>query len=481
MDRRLLGLDLGIASAHTAVVLDAGTGEVVARRKAEPTVASFTALEAAALAGAAPDTRLEVVIEPTGPAWLPVAVWFTTRGHIVYRVSSQKAADLRRFLSRHAKSNGIDALTLARLPLIDPGGLRPVDLPQNAAASLDRRVRTCARLTDEIGARKTRIRDLARQAMPTVNAALGRDLGRADLAVLERYGDPRRLLAAGVGRLTTLIRRGSNNHSGRDKADAFIDAARAAVDLYGDSSVVAWADLADVLAGEIRLLRAAEAELARHTDARERAYQTVEPDGLSRSLPGVADVGGPMLAAAMGDAARFRRGGAFKAFTGLTPRASETGDSDRKGQAITKAGNGDLRRQLLRSADVARTLDPQLAKVYYDQMVSCGANHTKACAVVAAKLAERAWAVRKRGTAYELRDIDGTPVTAEQAKQIIAERWTVPEHVRRQRRSKKSKGRAPQPVPKGQAIKRSKRARRPSQPSTVPPNDPAVNALQKSA
>lgn len=481
MDRRLLGLDLGIASAHTAIVLDA-TGAVVARRKAEPTVASFTALEAAALAGAAPGTSLEVVIEPTGSAWLPVAVWFSGRGHTVYRVSSQKAADLRRFLSRHAKSNGIDALTLAKLPLVDPGGLRPVDLPVGAAASLDRRVRTCAQLSHEIGRRKTRIRDLARQAMPLISAALGRDLGRADLAVLERYGDPRRLLAAGQARLTRLIVKASHNHSGAAKAAAFVAAARAAVELYDHSPAMAWADLADTLAGEIRLLRATEAELARHASAREAAYQVVEPDQLTRSLPGVAAVGGPLIAAAMGDPNRFARGGAFKAFTGLTPRASETGDTDRKGQAITKAGNSDLRSQLLCSADVARTQDPQLAKIYYDQMTHHGANHTKACAVVAAKLAERAWAVRKRGTPYQLRDTDGAPVSPQQATAIIAQRYTVPEHIRRQRRSKKSKGRAPQPVLEGQVDKRSKRdTRRPSQPPTVTRDAPPVNAHQQGA
>ena len=104
---RLLGIDLGITSAHTAVVVD-GTGRVRARRRARPTVASFTALEAAALDTAESGTHLVVVVEPTGPAWLPVAVFFGRRGHTVLRVSSAKAADLRRFLARHAKSNGID-------------------------------------------------------------------------------------------------------------------------------------------------------------------------------------------------------------------------------------------------------------------------------------------------------------------------------------------------------------------------------------
>ncbi len=158
--RRVVGLDLGVATAHTAQVLDEA-GAVVAKRRVVPTVESFTDLEQAVLTGAPDGTRLEVVIEPTGPAWLPVAVWFTGRGHTVFRVSTQKAADLRRFLSRHAKSNTIDAHTLARLPMIDPAGLKPVALPATAQrAELDRRVRASARLTREIGERKVRIIEL---------------------------------------------------------------------------------------------------------------------------------------------------------------------------------------------------------------------------------------------------------------------------------------------------------------------------------
>jgi hypothetical protein len=69
-------------------------------------------------------TRLAVVFEPTRPTWLPIAVFFARRGHAVYHVSSAKAADLRRFLRRHAKSNGIDADT--------PDHDTPADVPFNA-------------------------------------------------------------------------------------------------------------------------------------------------------------------------------------------------------------------------------------------------------------------------------------------------------------------------------------------------------------
>ena len=138
-DRRLVGIDLGITSVHTVRVLS-GDGTIVCRRKAVPTLASLVEVERAALVGAMPGACLEVVVEPTGPSWLPIAVFFGGRGHTVSRVSSAKAHDLRRVLSRHAKSNGIDADTLARLPLVDPTGLHPLVLPDAPRAALDRRV-----------------------------------------------------------------------------------------------------------------------------------------------------------------------------------------------------------------------------------------------------------------------------------------------------------------------------------------------------
>ena len=164
-DRRRVGIDLGIASDHTVRVLD-GRGGEVCRRRARPTVESLAGVEAAALAGVTAQTRLEVVIEPTGSAWLPIAVFFINRGHRVFRVSSAKAADLRRFLSRHAKSNGIDADTLARLPLLAPQGLHPLELPGPEAAALDRRVRACDRLTTQGALHQRRIKDLVRQLLP---------------------------------------------------------------------------------------------------------------------------------------------------------------------------------------------------------------------------------------------------------------------------------------------------------------------------
>jgi len=446
-DRRLVGIDLGIASAHTVRVLD-GTGETVAKRKAWPTVESLSEVEEAGLAGCAAGTRLEVVVEPTGPAWLPIAVFFAARGHLVFRVSSAKAADLRRFLSRHTKTNGIDADTLARLSLFDPVGLQPLALPGAERAALDRRVRACDRLTQVAAEHKRRIKDLVRQLLPMT--PLTGDLGVADMAVLERFADPNTLVKAGHRRLTALIVKASNNHQGAERAQQWLDAAQAALDLYGAHPAIAFADLAAEVATEVRLLSAAQTELAGHAAERENAYRWVDHGGLARSLPGFAEVGGPALVAGMGEPGRFRRGKQFRSFTGLAPKASETGDTDRKGQAMSKAGSSLLRTTLVRAADHARKQDPQLARIYYVQMVERGKDHLGALCVVAANLAERAWAVLDRGMPYVICDIDGRPVDPDEAKAIIAEHWTVPTEVRARRRSMKV-GKAPQKALTGQS------------------------------
>ena len=208
--RRLVGIDLGIASAHAVRVLDE-EGTTLAKRKALPTVESLSVLESSALEGTPAGTRLEVVIEPTGPAWLPIAVFFMNRGHVVYRVSSTESADLRRYLSRHAKTNGIDADTLARIPLFHPGGVQPLELPSADTASLDRRVRAAHRLTRQVALHKTRIKALVRQVMPM--SPLPGKITQADLAVLERWADPNMLVRAGRKRIAAVIVKASNNHS----------------------------------------------------------------------------------------------------------------------------------------------------------------------------------------------------------------------------------------------------------------------------
>ena len=446
--RRLVGIDLGIATAHTVRVLD-GEGTAVAKRKAWPTAESLTAVETAALAGCPAGTRLEVVIEPTGPAWLPIAVFFSARGHQVFRVSSQKAADLRRFLSRHAKSNGIDADTLARLPLFDPAGLRPLELPSAERAALDRRVRATDRLTREAAEHKRRIKDLARQLLPM--SPLSGDHGAADLAVLERYADPHALTRLGPARLTALIVKASRNHQGAGRARQWLDAAQASQELYAGHPAVAFAGVAAEVATEVRLLRAIQAELAAHAARREDHYRRADPAQLARSLPGLADVGGPALVACMGN-------------PGGSATASNSAPTPAWPQSLRDRGNRPQGPAHVQSRILAAAHHDGARRRHRPQARPPARPHLLPADDRTRQRPPRRRLRRRRRPRragldrhaprhpYIICDTDGHPVTPQQAKTIIAERWTVPPEVRARRRSKKT-GKAPQKVPEGHSTR----------------------------
>ena len=121
----------------------------------------------------------------------------------------------------------------------------------------------------------------------------------------------------------------------------------------------------------------------------------------------------------MGDPGRFRRGRQFRSFTGLAPKASETGDTDRKGQPMSKAGSSLLRTTLVRAADTARKQNPQLARIYYLQMTERGKDHLGALCVVAAN--PRRAGVGGHGPGHALCDLRQRRPAVSAAEAIIAE------------------------------------------------------------
>jgi hypothetical protein len=128
------------------------------------------------------------------------------------------------------------------------------------------------------------------------------DLGQADLAVLEQWADPR-ALRLGKAQLTAVIAKASRNHLGCARTEQWLAAARAAVELYADHPAVSFVELA----AEVRLIRAIEAELTVHAAERETAYRWADPGQLARALPGLGEVGGPVLAAVIDAVSRFYR------------------------------------------------------------------------------------------------------------------------------------------------------------------------------
>jgi transposase len=144
-------------------------------------------------------SNLIVVFEPMGLAWLIVAAYLRARhpGCRLVKAKGQKVAALRRYLRGSAKSDRIDALTLAKMPFIDPEQLAEVYLPPAEVHALQRLTRQRQRLEREIVARKNRIGRIADGYLPGVREAFSSPWSLQARAFLHSQLDPFAVVHAG--------------------------------------------------------------------------------------------------------------------------------------------------------------------------------------------------------------------------------------------------------------------------------------------
>jgi len=93
-------------------------------------------------------------------------------------------------------------------------------------------------------------------------------------------------------------------------------------------------------------------------------------------------------------------------------------------------------------------------------MVNKGQHHTQAVCACATHLLDRVLVVLREDRPYELRDVDGTPVTPTRARAIIAERYTVPEEIRKGSTKRARRARAEQQAERRQSKQKGSRPRR---------------------
>jgi transposase len=134
-----IGIDLSINGVHDCTVLDA-TGQLTQRFTFGSSSAGLQKLEQQIRAIDSSHGAPVVVMEPTGLAWFLPCLYLRAQypDVKVVRIKTSKVAALRRYLKQDAKSDRLDSLTLAKMPLVDPEKLYAVDLPPAALQGLDR-------------------------------------------------------------------------------------------------------------------------------------------------------------------------------------------------------------------------------------------------------------------------------------------------------------------------------------------------------
>lgn len=68
-------------------------------------------------------------------------------------------------------------------------------------------------------------------------------------------------------------------------------------------------------------------------------------------------------------------------------------------------------------------------------MCDAGRHHNSATCTIATVLLTRIVACLRNGTPYQLRDLDGRPITETEGRAIVAERYQIPPEIRAARRT----------------------------------------------
>jgi transposase len=406
---------------------------------------------------------LTVVMEPTRNAWVPLAAWLRRRDAHVVLVSAERSADLRAYYAKHTKSDRLDSVLLARLPMLHPEGLH-AERGLGPGDPLRRATKLHSTLVKRRTTSLARLDALLEILGPDWHAALSGDLAnKTPLRFLAAgYADPHTVRRLGRARLVRFFRRHSRGAWGEPEVTTLMAAAKATHDLWGEE--LDYPDLAEDIAVEARLALALTEELKEIDERIAILVADRDPAGIITSAPGIGAVTGAVILGRLGDANRFSSLAAARSFSGLVPSLDSSGVSGRHG-GPTKRGDALLREALFISANQARRIDPTLAAKYHRLMVETGKHHNSALCHIATTLLTRVVSCWKNQTPYELRDVDGHHVERDEARTIIADRYQIPEHIRQARttttgtgqRSKESQ-RAPSTDPSTTHAKRRRAA-----------------------
>jgi transposase len=432
-----LGIDVACRADHQASLAGVDGEFIWSGWRFRTTPTDLQALWDKIPAGA----EVQVIVEPTRNAWVPLAAWLSAQGAEVVLVAPEQSADLRDYYNKHTKTDRLDSRILARLPLLHPEGLAAYDGP-TPADPLGRVMRRRAKLVKARVATFQRLDALLELLGPAWAEVLGAgDYTKTALAVLERYGDPKALRRLGLCRLSELMIKSSKGAWREDKASALLAAANDTLELWAGGGID-FAELAADIAAEVRVARSLNDEIAVLEQraaplfaARDRRPAVDDGDerGIIASVPGLGGVLGAGILARFGDLDRFANLAGVRSFTGLVPKIDQSGLTH--GHAgVTKAGDPGLRETLYLAADYLRRIDPQLAARYHRLIVETGKHHDSALCHLATTLATRLAACWRRRERYVLRDIDGTPIIETEGRAIVAERYKIPDHVRQARR-----------------------------------------------
>jgi hypothetical protein len=345
------------------------------------------------------------------------------------------------------------------MPFVDEESMYRLEIPSDTHLACQRGCKELDRLQTQVTAIKNRLRDTDRFTWPGLESIFKNIYDAPARFFRETWYDPTHVVAAGAEKVRCTFKELCDSVDDLHWVDYLVKLAAEVCQLYG-SAPPDYAMLQEEVSREQKQLAYLEerAETVWQSTVRS-LYRQLHPERHLESLLGVGELSAAVYVSYIGRAGRFPNNRHFRGWHGIIPDSRQSGDAESKGLRISRAGPDLIKKFGFLNADVARKYDPQIAVIYHDQMVSKGKHHIQAVCTCATHLLDRVYVILKENRPYELRDVDGTPVTRKQARAIIAERYTVPEEVRKRNNRRARKERAERRMERKQKQRESRRKR----------------------
>jgi len=440
MSQRIIGIDLAVTAIHKAMIFSPASGQFIGRQVTfRGRTADLDRLLRRAKAGAQADVELIAILEATGMAWYPVAVYLEQKGVKVYRVNGQKTRDLRQALWKHTSSDRIDCRVLAQLYLLDPQRLTRCPLPDGSQLALQRACRADNRWRELTTAMQNRLQALDAWAWDGLHKLVPKVAQRW---MRTKWYNPWQVQAAGATMLIDEWQAVAPASAAQNTEwiDAWVSRAQDRTALFGSEAMVGFDQLQATQIAYLAQIDdyAAQRHLLLNSEIKP-LYTQLYPSCPLTSLMGVGLQSAATYRAFIGDINRFPTIERFRRWTGMVPYSRQSGTSEAKGLPLTKAGPSLIKLTLYLNAEVARQFDVQIAALYQRQMVDYGKHHSQAVCACASHLANRIYALLTQHRTYELRDLEGNPISTERSREL-ALALRVPDAVR-QRNNKHARHR----------------------------------------
>jgi transposase len=403
----VVGIDVA-KSTHVVCALQAPSGALRLKSTAIPATAEGHAQLLDWLSGWGEPASLLIGLESTGSLWEPLYDALTQAGHAVVLLNPHQTASWATSLGLRAKTDGIDAHTLARGLLA--GWARASTVPDETVQALRTLTRARRDLVESRSAARQRLHD---ELVPVFPELVGNLPERADLGapavlrLLSVYNSAHALAQAPLEDVSRVLAEVSTGRWGRPHAQALQELARHSS--ASTRAVVARAVVVRTLALHLLDLQARVAEL---DTALAEVLRTDPPSQqMQGQVPGLGPLWTATIRAELGDVSRFSRVDQVVAYAGLEPRTHDSGRYAGQ-RRLSKRGPGALRHALYLATLVAVRFRSEW-RTRYQRLLDRGRAKKEALTILSRKLLKVIYHLLRTGASYDPTVLNPAPSTGQ--------------------------------------------------------------------